>query len=149
MKKLTKFCKELYFYIEKRWLGINQWWLIGILVLILGISSTKTFQSRWFFLEASKKNKLAISCLMEDLIKHGYYVEAKDIVRQDNLAGWEAVLNPKLRLEKMIAEQKKILKESPYSKAALENLIRLNEALGRNKRAKYYQRLKEWADPID
>ncbi len=147
MKELIKFTKKFYFYIENRWMGFGIWGLVTSLIIITSLTSWLSYRSRLVFLEANSREKLSLDAVITKITSQGSYQVAKQIVKREKLKGWGLSLEPRKRLEMMTREEEKVLKESPYLERALENLVRLNQALGNGVRAKYYQKLKEWVSP--
>ncbi len=148
MKELIKFIKELGLYLENQRLKLNFWWLMIGILTIGGFGWITKPKRDNCFLTANYQDILSLNCVVNNLIKAGQYQQAKQVVKHENLSGWQVALNPQNRIENLANQQKQILKDSPYLESALENLIKLNEALGKTQEAKHYLQLKWWVDPL-
>ncbi len=133
-----EFLKSLGRYGEIRWEAIKWQWLAVGIVIMGGLISTKNYKKRLPFLTGNGKE------MVYQLAGKGYYQQAKEISQKEKIEGVAELVEPKIKLEKEIKRQKRLLRESPYLGSALENLARLYERLGEQNKAKGYRKLIKW-----
>ena len=144
MKKLIKFLNSLGKYGEIKWLGLGSGkWIVGLAGAML-LSSLVSWKQRQVFLEAGEGKKEAIKEVIKELASQGGYQLARKIYQTEEVSGLERWVYPQETIKKLIKEEKKRLKETPFLRTALENLTQLYASLGKKEEAVKYSRLSCW-----